>query len=180
MHIKPILYIYLAGRIDGLSQKEATDWRNDAIKILSENGLVGVCPILHGGDFANNPENGVINYARQAKIFEVDCDLIYRCDAIIANMGELSFGTSQEIFYGSQCLNIPVFAYNNKSTTSAFYYNTISLEKETLEEIIEIIKAYNLKPTKGWAGSPKKLIRNLSTNWSQYFLPSDRLTKPNV
>jgi len=175
---KEILTVYLAGRIDGISADRATNWRDEALKLLAKNKFAGLCPITHGVDLELN--SGVPADLTKPeihnKIFEIDLDLIFRSDAVIANMEYISFGTAQEIFYADKILNIPVIAFNNKSCTSAFLYATTYKIVDTLEDAIEVLKTLNKKSEMLTIGGLREVL------WSTretYDIPLEKLKKRN-
>jgi len=163
MMIKKILTVYLAGRIDGLSKEEASDWREEAIKKLQAKGFVGVSPISHGLDLkVKSPLKR--DQDRCSEIFQTDCDLVYRCDAVLANLSVDSIGTAQEIFYANQILNEPVFGYNYKND-SAFMFVTVDELYNDIDEAIEGMIKYN---------------QSLSAWPQKYKLPPERLKPRNA
>lgn len=143
--IKPILNIYLAGRIDGISKNEAAEWRAEAMLKLSKKGLIGICPVVHGKELGESDE--VQSLTHYQDIFKIDLDLIYRSEAVIVNLDKNSFGTAQELFYATVCLNIPVIAFNNIATNSAFMHSTVYESVPTIDDAIEVILNINKKMT---------------------------------
>lgn len=166
--IKKILTVYLAGRIDGLTKSEAGDWRKEGLEKLQAKKFSGLCPIIHGFDLNGNPLKRDQN--RSNEIFEIDCDLIYRSDAILANLGTLSFGTAQELFYASQILGIPTFGFNYQED-SAFAFVTIDKFYEDIDTAIEGMLQYNIIH----AGNSLQIKDN-----NKYKLPPERLKPRNA
>lgn len=142
--VKPLLTFYLAGGISAHQKREdGLPWRTEALQKLSDNRLVGICPMTHGVEGYKTIEEAT-DPDRQARIVATDANYIHRSDGMIVNMGVISFGTAQEMFLMDQILNRPVFAFNNESKCfSAFFYNTVYSVHETLDEVIAAIHEFN-------------------------------------
>lgn len=88
--------VYLAGPINGCTDDEATNWREEAKKQLRE------CLDPMRRDYRGSEADSV------SEIVSGDIADIEHSDAILANCWQPSFGTAMELWHASQVLKKPV------------------------------------------------------------------------
>jgi nucleoside 2-deoxyribosyltransferase len=85
--------VYLCGGINGLSDADAKDWREEAKQLLAGHECVDPMRRDYRGREAENVE----------AIVQGDIDDIDECDIVLAMCPRPSWGTGMEIFYAHQC-----------------------------------------------------------------------------
>jgi nucleoside 2-deoxyribosyltransferase len=82
--------VYLAGPINGCSDAEAFDWRDDMTARLKGHGHTVISPMVR--DYRGRENENV------KEIVEGDKEDIHRADAVIAYCPRPSVGTSMEVY----------------------------------------------------------------------------------
>lgn len=93
------MIVYLAGGINGLSDSDASDWREYAKERLNHDTLD---PMRR--DYRGKEDESVI------EIVHGDLDDIAASDVVLASCVRPSWGTAMEIHYASATLTKPVIA----------------------------------------------------------------------
>lgn len=83
--------VYLAGPINGCTDKEAGDWRSTATSILQERGIDVLDPMAR--DYRGIEDENV------NLIVKGDKEDIDGCHVLLANCPKPSVGTSMEVFF---------------------------------------------------------------------------------
>mgnify|MGYP001560191080 CR=1 FL=1 len=95
--------VYLAGPIAGLTQSQATTWRDEAAKVLAGNGIQALQPIIPIA-VGNYVIPALADETRIAplEIFNVDMELLNEADVVLVGYPtgpRLSVGTAVEVGY---------------------------------------------------------------------------------
>ena len=142
--------VYLAGPITGLSYNGCTDWREHAIKSLSEVGIRGVSP-LRAKEYLQNQhviadcyENQVLGSAKG--ITTRDRWDATRCDILLANLlgaDKVSIGTVMEIAWAdlSRIPVVLVMEPEKNGHDHAMIREAAGFRVTTLEEGLRLVKA---------------------------------------
>jgi nucleoside 2-deoxyribosyltransferase len=121
------LKVYLAGPINGCSDSECINWREDAKRVLSDKYDV-IDPMrrdYRGSEKTNSEE-----------IVEKDLDDIITCDIILANCSKPSSGTSCELVY-AKMWGLSVLSVGSKSPWVWYHSNKVfDTMNDALEHLI--------------------------------------------
>lgn len=120
MHTPPI--VYLAGPITGQTYAECVDWREEAEKLLFEQGMRGISP-MRGKEYLKNETSVADEYAQkvsstQKAITTRDRFDVMRCDAVLVNFTkelQISIGTCIELGW-ADAFRKPVMLITDSST----------------------------------------------------------------
>ena len=119
MHRKRI--IYLAGPMENVSSKVATDWREAAKLILNDNfNILDPTRRLHS-----------FQTKEFKRIFELDLRDIQESDLILVNLCDpklAKHGTAMEVFYANYILRKPVIAFKNDPTVKHPFFEQLVTE----------------------------------------------------
>lgn len=91
-------HVYLAGAIAFAS--DAAGWRKSAAAVLRQEGIEALDPL-----------NFEVSYDDPESIVRLDYGLILRSQAVLAFVGEPSWGTAMELAFAKHH-DIPVFAFH--------------------------------------------------------------------
>ncbi len=156
------MLVYLAGPITGQSYVGCTDWREKAIKVLSQYGIQGLSP-MRGKEYLSNETSISDNYvdgvrtneafsriasimSSQRGIFARDKFDCHRADCLIVNMlgaTKVSIGTVIEIAWASSA-NVPVILVMEKEGNiheHSMLREACPFRTETLEDALHICVA---------------------------------------
>jgi len=127
--------IYLAGPINGCTDEECIDWR-DQVKLICHPDIQIFDPMDR--DYRGKEKNNLID------IVHGDKEDIHACDAVIANVNKPSWGTGMEIFW-AWTLGIPTHAFmDDKSKASPWIeYHCRSLNLTSRFALLKARKEYN-------------------------------------
>jgi len=138
--------IFLAGRIEGLSWKDANNWREDAIIFLwggISNDVYNPCSFIpkeHRNSLLN--ANNIHN-----RIGMIDNNFKYirQADVILVNLDVASIGTLLELG-AAHILHIPIVAFNiGQCKEHPSIKNIIDCQCDTLEEACEYILKLSIR-----------------------------------
>ena len=125
--------IYLAGPMENVSSKVATDWREAAKLILNDNfNILDPTRRLHS-----------FQTKEFKRIFELDLRDIQESDLILVNLCDpklAKHGTAMEVFYAAYVLRKPVVAFKaDASTVHPFFESLVTEWRSTVDKACDTI-----------------------------------------
>ena len=130
------MQVYLAGPIAGCTDEQAHGWRDEVKEKLDELGIGYFDPMAR--DFRNNGAKD-----HMAEIVEGDLEEIDKSNVLLANVWQVSAGTSMEIFYSSHVRGIPVISVFPKEAMVPVwirYHSTVVRNMDTAVQLIKDVR----------------------------------------
>jgi nucleoside 2-deoxyribosyltransferase len=122
--------IYLAGPINGCTDAEALDWRNDMTQRLAGHTIISPMVRDYRGKENENVED----------IVEGDKDDISRSDIVVAHCPYPSVGTSMEIYFAWSCLKfVLVYAPPDISISPWLRYHSYAVCHDP-DEVVDAVE----------------------------------------
>ncbi len=124
--------IYLAGAINGRSDAECVDWRQEMKSVFPEHELVD--PMVR--DYRGKEEMNV------DAIVEQDKRDIFSCDVVLVRYDKPSVGTSMEILYAWE-QHIPIVLWTNQENLSPWLLYHCDFVGQMLDTVKSLVyRAY--------------------------------------
>jgi len=144
--------IYLCGPINGRTDDDASNWRNEVKTIYGMNGIV-LDPMRR--DYRGRElEPGIAS-----EIVDGDMEDILSCDAVLVYFDKPSVGTAMEVFFAKYVLGkvVVLIDASDKPLSPWLLHHTDYRTRSISDALMHIDMAINLRPYAGVipAGSTK-------------------------